>query len=68
MAPTNGEKSDEELEMTEGEDNAELSGNSGLYCAVTGDVAPLNVFERIMGSAKQPTAWFRERTEHLRYV
>lgn len=33
-AGTNGE-SEEELEMTEGEDNVELSGNSGPYCAVT---------------------------------
>ena len=27
--------------MTEGEDNVELSGNSGLYCAMIGDVVPL---------------------------
>ena len=40
-ASTDGEESDEELGMTKGEDNVELSGNSGLYCAVTGDVVPL---------------------------
>ena len=34
------EESGEKLEMTEGEDNAELSGNSGLCCAMTGDIAP----------------------------
>ena len=27
--------------MTEGEDNVELSGNSGLYCATAGDAVPL---------------------------
>ena len=27
--------------MTEGDDNVELSGNSGLYCAMTGGVVPL---------------------------
>ena len=40
-ASTDGEESEEELEMTEGEDNVELDGNSGLYCAKTGDVVPL---------------------------
>ena len=40
-ASTDGEESDEELGMTKGEDNVELSGNSGLYCGVTGDVVPL---------------------------
>ena len=40
-ASTNGEESEEELEMTEGEDNVELGGNSGLYYATTGDVVPL---------------------------
>ena len=37
-ASTYGGKSEEELEMTEGEDNVELSGNSGLYCAMTGNL------------------------------
>ena len=27
--------------MTEGEGNVELGGNSGLCCAMTGDVVPL---------------------------
>ena len=40
-ASTEGEESEEELEMTEGEDNVELGGNLGLYYAITGDVAPL---------------------------
>ena len=40
-AITEGEESEEELEMTEGEDNVELGGNLGLYYAITGDVAPL---------------------------
>ena len=41
-ASTDGEESEEELEMTEGEDNVELHGsNSGLYYAMTGDVVPL---------------------------
>ena len=40
-ASTDGEESEEELEMTEGEDNVELSGNSGFYCAMTGNVVPL---------------------------
>ena len=35
------EESEKELEMTEGEDNVELIGNSGLYCAMTGDMFPL---------------------------
>ena len=34
---TDGAESEEELEMTEGENNVELSGNSRLYCAMTGD-------------------------------
>ena len=38
-ANMDGEESEEE--MTEGEDNVELSGNSGLYCAMAGDVVPL---------------------------
>ena len=38
-ASTDGEESEEELEMTEGEDNVELGGNSGLYYAITGDVS-----------------------------
>ena len=37
-ASTDGEVSEEELEMTEGEYNVELSGNSGFYCAMTGNV------------------------------
>ena len=36
-----GEESEEELEMIEGENNVELSGNSGLRCAMAGDVVPL---------------------------
>ena len=40
-ASTDGEESEEGLEMTEGEDNVELSGNSGRYCAMTGNIAPL---------------------------
>ena len=40
-ASTDGEESEEELEMTEGEDNVELDGNSGLYYAMTGDAVPL---------------------------
>ena len=36
-ASTDGEESEEELKMTEGEDNVELDGNLGLYCAKTGD-------------------------------
>ena len=41
-ASTDGEESEVELEMTEGEDNVELGGsNSGLYYAKTGDVVPL---------------------------
>ena len=40
-AGTDGEEAEEELEMTEGEDNVELGGNSGLYSAMTGDVVPL---------------------------
>ena len=41
-ASTDGEESEEELEMTEGKDNVELGGsNSGLYYAMTGDVVPL---------------------------
>ena len=30
-ASTDGEELEEELEMTEGKENVELSGNSGLY-------------------------------------
>ena len=40
-ASTDEEESEEVLEMTEGEDNVELSGNSVLYCAMTGDIVPL---------------------------
>ena len=40
-ASTDEEESEEELEMTEGEDNVRLSGNLGLYCAMTCDVVPL---------------------------
>ena len=40
-ASTDGGESEEELKMTECEDNVEFSGNSGLYCAITGDVVPL---------------------------
>ena len=40
-ASTDEEESEEELEMTEGEDNVELGRNSGLYYAITGDVVPL---------------------------
>ena len=40
-ASTDEEESEEELEMTEGEDDVELSGNSDLYCAMTGDVVSL---------------------------
>ena len=40
-ACTDGEELEEELEMIEDEDNVELIGNSGLYCAMTGDIFPL---------------------------
>ena len=40
-ASTDGEESEEGLEMTEVEDNVELSGNLGLNYAMTGDVVPL---------------------------
>ena len=40
-ASTDGEESEEELEMTEDEDNVELSGNSGLYYIITGDIVIL---------------------------
>ena len=40
-ASTDGEESEAGLEMTEGEDNVELSGNSGLYCAIPGNIASL---------------------------
>ena len=41
-ASIDGEESEEELEMTKGEDNVELGGsNSGLYYAMTGDVVLL---------------------------
>ena len=33
-ASADGEESEEGLEMTEGEDNVELGGNSGLYSQV----------------------------------
>ena len=38
---TDGEESEEELEMTEDEDNVELSGNLGLHCAMTGNIVLL---------------------------
>ena len=38
---TVGVESEEELEMTEGEDNVELSGKPGLHCAMTGDLVAL---------------------------
>ena len=37
--------------MKEGQDNVELSGNSSLYYAITGDVIPL-VDEREMHSSE----------------
>ena len=35
---TGGEESEEESEITEGEDNVEFGGNSGIYYAMTGEL------------------------------
>ena len=50
----------------------ELSGNSGPY-NLQPEFSPTNwqiedAFERVMRSAKQPTVWSQEKTEHLKYV
>ena len=40
-ASTDGDDSEEELEMAESEDNVELDGNLGLHDAMTGNVITL---------------------------
>ena len=65
-ASTDGEESEGELEMTEGEDNVGLGGNPGRCSPTNCQVG--DEFERLVRSAELPTAWSQRKTDYLKHV